>query len=48
MKHGGILSSEGSGFNPLSWLPYKRKREFSDTNFEIGKPCWRNECFSLY
>ena len=23
----------------LSWLLHKCKREFSDTNFEIGKPC---------
>ena len=23
----------------LSWLLYKQKRELSDTNFEIGKPC---------
>jgi len=23
----------------LSWLLHKRKREFSDTDCEIGKPC---------
>ena len=23
-----------------SWLLYEQEREFSDTNFEIGKPCW--------
>jgi len=26
----------------LSWLLHKQKREFSYTNFEIGKPC---QCF---
>ena len=26
----------------LSWLLHKWKREFSDTNFEIGKPYWLN------